>query len=231
MIKAFALVLLWVHVASAGGIPGLAIGTDLDKQPVGTWSEYTLADGAHQQTVRWSLVAHDRDGSTLEVSMTDATISPGKRAPVVERITIAASAPKALDAANAKVVGSAALQIGTADPISSPPGALHRLAANANEGTSSITVKAGTYVVTHRREVTAQGTFDYWMSDRAGPLGIVKLTMTRTGAKAGGVYTVELASTGTTAKPMIVKKPIRVDRRSIANLRATLATQRPLEHE
>lgn len=208
--------------ADAPNLPQLPIALDVSKVPVGAWAEYAVTGARQASTIRWSVVARDREGTTLEVSLPDAALGKGKRGTLVQRVTIPAQG-------HAK----AAIQIADADPLALPAKRAPRLAAidaRYKAGQETITVAAGTFNTTKYRQVTPHGTLEYWVADRAPPLGVVKLAITFPSAmrvvkkRASGTVAMELVKTGGNATAAIVKLPVALEARSLAAIRAKLAT-------
>lgn len=216
----------WMSSAAASPptVPPLPLGLDVSTVNVGTWSEYAVSGSGANGTIRWAVVGRDAKGTTLEVSMPDADLGKGKKGVVVQRVSVAA-----------RVVTDAAIQVGDSDPLTlKAPAKDVRFAAPdpaTKTADESVTVQAGTFSATHYHVTTGQGTLDYWITDKAQPLGLVKLTLTPAPTakvvkkRAAGAVSMELVKTGSDAKAVIVKKPAQLDPQSLGAARAKLGVQ------
>ncbi|HXU71065.1 MAG TPA: hypothetical protein VN947_17140 [Polyangia bacterium] len=180
----------------------------LIKAKQGAWAEYNMTMpgmGTTQQpqklTVRYAVVTKNERELTLE---SDSQTPMG---PVHSSMVFAPTPPDALKLVKARI------QMGTQAPIDMPPSQLSQGTIKKTDtagtliGAEKVKVPAGTFETKHyRRTVTEAGgmTLDVWMSDKAVPTGVVKLTGT------GGVEMV-LASTGMGAKPKPEAKPAATD--------------------
>jgi hypothetical protein len=206
--------------ADAPGMPALPVAKDLSTVGIGSWAEYAIVGGGTSSTIRWSVVGRTAEGTTIEISVADTELGKGKRGRVVQQLTVKAGAVK-----------GAAVQIADTDPLAVP--AKHELAsldAKLKQGDESVTVKAGTFSAAHYRQTAGLGTFDYWVSDSAGPLGIVKLTLTLPAKtkvikkRASTTVSVELVAVGNDAKASVVKRPLALDAKNINATRMKLGT-------
>lgn len=149
--------------AEAPAPPALPIATDLSKVPVGTWAEYAVSGAGLSSTVRWAVVGRDGEGTTLEVSIADSQIGSGKRARVVQRITVpgaTATAP-----AMAPSIRRAAIQVGDGDPLAlpaTPAAALAQVDPARRLANEDVRVKAGSFAAARHRQVTATQTCASW---------------------------------------------------------------------
>jgi hypothetical protein len=115
----------------------------------------------------------------------------------------------------AKPVKEIVMQMGDGDPMQAPPDApaqkFQKPDAKTLVGKETIKVAAGSFKTTHYRDHSPVGTVDVWVSEEVPPLGLVKVLTTpepKTGeAKQPPIppATMELAATGSGAKPTITK--------------------------
>lgn len=164
------------------------------KSKQGSWAEYTMSmPGAPQKmTVRYAVVEKTERELTME---TDSQTPMG---PVHSSMTFAPSPPDAWKLVKGRV------QMGTQPAQDVPAAQLGQGSVKKGEsmgklvGPEKITVPAGTFECKHyRRDLPKEAggmTLDVWMSDKAVPTGVVKLS------GAGGIEMV-LSSTGLGAKP------------------------------
>jgi hypothetical protein len=210
-IIAIALVLLPTAAAAqpAGSPQSLPLVVDLKKAVVGSWAEYGMSFGEIKMKSRWALVARDASSTTLEMSM-----QGGPTAKMGGKLTLKMVLdPDPIGAA--KPVKQIVMQIGDGDPMQAPPEAptqkFQKPDAKTMIGKETIKVQAGTFPTTHYRDHSPAGTVDVWVSEEVPPLGLVKVVTTpepeADGAKNPPIppATMELAATGTGAKPTITK--------------------------
>jgi hypothetical protein len=222
------MVLGWLSPAAASPttVPPLPLATDVSTVSVGSWSEYAISGAGVSGKIRWSVVGRDPKGTTLEVTMADAELGKGKKGTVVQRMVVGSS----------RSIDDAAIQVGGADPLAlkgtARDGRFTTPDPATKTGDESVTVQAGTFSMAHYRVTTPQGTLDYWVAaDKAPPLGLVKLTFTAASKakvvkkRAAGAVSIELATTGSDAKPTIVKKPLVLDAANLGAARAKLGVQ------
>jgi hypothetical protein len=170
------------------------------KAKQGAWAEYTMSvPGSPQKlTVRYAVVEKNEREMTME---TDSQTPMG---PVHSSMTFAPSPPDAWKLVKARI------QMGT-QPVQDVPAAkLTEGSVKKSDspgklvGAEKITVPAGTFETKHyKNEMPKEAggmTLDVWMSDKAIPTGVVKMSA------AGGVEMV-LAQTGTGAKAKAEPKP------------------------
>jgi len=163
------------------------------KAKKGTWAEYTMsmAGQAQKLTVRYAVVEKNDRELTME---TDSQTPMG---PVHSSMTFAPSPPDGFKLVKAR------MQMGTQSAQDVPAAKLTEGAVKKTDtpgklvGAEKITVPAGTFETKHYKHdlpKEAGGmTLDVWMSDKAIPTGVVKMS------GAGGIEMV-LASTGMGAK-------------------------------
>ena len=174
------------------------------KAKQGAWAEYTMSvPGSPQKmTVRYAVVEKNEREMTME---TDSQTPMG---PMHSSMTFAPSPPDAWKLVKARI------QMGAQPAQDVPAGQLGDGGIKKSDspgkliGAEKITVPAGTFDTKHYKNELAQGaagkpggmTFDVWMSDKAIPTGVVKMSA------AGGIEMV-LSSTGMGAKAKAEPKP------------------------
>jgi len=170
------------------------------KAKQGAWAEYTMSvPGSPQKlTVRYAVVEKNEREMTME---TDSQTPMG---PVHSSMTFAPSPPDAWKLVKARI------QMGT-QPVQDVPAAkLTEGSVKKSDspgklvGAEKITVPAGTFETKHyKNEMPKEAggmTLDVWMSDKAIPTGVVKMS------GAGGIEMV-LAKVGSGAKAKPEAKP------------------------
>ncbi|HEY1585939.1 MAG TPA: hypothetical protein VGH63_09650 [Polyangia bacterium] len=195
-------VICFAGVASAQSNPMSYEAMAKAKQ--GAWAEYTMSmPGAPQKmTVRYAVVEKNEREMTME---TDSQTPMG---PVHSSMTFAPSPPDAWKLVKGRV------QMGTQPAQDVPAAQLGQGGVKKGDsmgklvGSEKITVPAGTFETKHyKRDLPKEAggmTLDVWMSDKAVPTGVVKLS------GSGGVEMV-LASTGLGAKAKPDAKPAPAD--------------------
>ncbi|HEX8953641.1 MAG TPA: hypothetical protein VF945_17410 [Polyangia bacterium] len=163
------------------------------KAKKGAWAEYTMsmAGQAQKLTVRYAVVEKNEREMTME---TDSQTPMG---PVHSSMTFAPSPPDAWKLVKAR------MQMGNQPAQDIPAAKLTEGSVKKSDtpgklvGTEKVTVPAGTFDTKHYKHdlpKEAGGmTLDVWMSDKALPTGVVKMS------GAGGIEMV-LAATGVGAK-------------------------------
>ena len=163
------------------------------KAKKGTWAEYTMsmAGQAQKLTVRYAVVEKTERELTME---TDSQTPMG---PVHSSMTFAPAPPDGFKLVKAR------MQMGNQPAQDIPAAKLTEGAVKKSDtpgklvGTEKITVPGGTFETKHYKHdlpKEAGGmTLDVWMSDKALPTGVVKMS------GAGGIEMV-LSATGTGAK-------------------------------
>jgi hypothetical protein len=186
--------------------PPMPVAVDLAKVPVGSWAEYEMTFGANPpMTSRMALVAKGSDGNTLETS-----VRGGMMAAVGGKMVMDMTLPPGAEKAGR--VGKMVVQLGANDPMEMQLGAgqsqqFTKPDPKSLVGTETIKVRAGSFKTKHYREKSPQGdTYDFWIDDKALPLGLVKLEgeQKHNPAFKGG-FRFELLATGKDAKPQITK--------------------------
>ncbi len=170
------------------------------KAKKGAWAEYTMsmAGQAQKLTVRYAVVEKTDREMTME---TDSQTPMG---PVHSSMTFVPSPPDAFKLVKAR------MQMGTQPAQDVPAAQLGEGSIKKSDtpgtlvGPEKITVPAGTFDTKHYKytmQKEAGGmTLDVWMSDKAIPTGVVKMS------GAGGIEMV-LSSTGMGAKAKPEAKP------------------------
>jgi len=165
----------------------------MSKAKKGQWAEYSMSmPGSPQKlTVRYAVVEKNEREMTME------TESQTPMGPVHSSMTFAPSPPDGFKLVKAR------MQMGTQPAQDVPAAKLTEGAVKKTDtpgklvGAEKITVPAGTFETKHYKHdlpKEAGGmTLDVWMSDKAIPTGVVKMS------GAGGIEMV-LASTGMGAK-------------------------------
>jgi hypothetical protein len=192
---AFLAVLLSAGVASAQSNPMSYEAMSKAKQ--GAWAEYTMTmpaganAGATKMTVRYAVVEKNERELTME---TDSQTPMG---PVHSSMTFAPLPPDTWKLVKAR------MQMGTQPAQDVPAAKLTEGSVKKSDApgklvaSEKITVPAGTFDTKHyKHELPKEAggmTLDVWMSDKALPTGVVKMS------GAGGIEMV-LSSTGMGAK-------------------------------
>ena len=172
----------------------------MSKAKQGAWAEYTMTmpGGPNKMTVRYAVVEKTEREMTME---TDSQTPMG---PVHSSMTFAPSPPDAWKLVKAR------MQVGTQPAQDVPAAKLTEGSVKKSDtpgklvGAEKITVPAGTFDTKHYKHdlpKEAGGmTLDVWMSDKAVPTGVVKMS------GQGGIEMV-LSSTGSGAKSKPEAKP------------------------
>jgi hypothetical protein len=210
-----ALVFVFVSGVASAQAPGpgapMPVAVDLAKVPIGLWAEYSMSMASMPpMKMRLALVAKNAGGQTLEM-----TAEGGMMAQVGGKMVVQTRLepdPKAGTMQTKKVV----MQLGDNDPMEMPAEAAQQSRftkpdPKALVGEETVEVPAGKYKAKHYREASAGATVDYWISDKALPLGLVKMVGDSKGVGAQGPVKVELAALGKGAKQVITKAPVPFD--------------------
>ena len=196
--------------APAQAATPLPLAVDLRKVPVGSWSEYRIADGQNTMAVRMALVA--RLGQKAQV---ETEVKGGPMA-ALGRTTMRMSL--AMDATGEVKPTDQVVQLGENPPMTLPAemaGAraqtFKKLDPKQRIGVDSITVAAGAFPkAEHYQEKGASGeTIDFWVTKTVLPFGLIKVTSS--GAPGGKALAMELTGHGAGAKPIITKTPQAFD--------------------
>jgi hypothetical protein len=207
-------------LAQAPGVPaGMPLVVDMQKIEVGSWAEYAMSMGSISLSSRWALVARDAKSNTLEMTTKGGPVAK----PVVLRLTLPAD-----PTSDEKPPKPMVVQFGSDAPMlvpkDTPVQKFQRPDAKNLVGKEEIKVAAGTFKTAHYREKNAMGLVDIWVNETVFPLGIVKvLTSPEVDKNAPAAMqvpaaTMELASTGKGAKPVITKKPQPFDEKKMGGL-------------
>jgi hypothetical protein len=206
--------------AQGPGVPaGMPLVVDMKKVELGSWAEYTMTMGSITLSSRWALVARDAKSNTLEMTTKGGPVAK----PVVLRMVLAAD-PTSGEKAPKPMV----MQFGDDAPMFVPPDTPVQKFQQPDPknlvGKEDLKVAAGTFKTTHYRDKNAMGTVDVWVNETVSPLGLVKvITSPEVDKNAPAAMqipaaTMELAATGTSAKPAITKKPKPFDAKKMSGL-------------
>jgi len=195
--------------------PPIPIAVDLNKVPVGSWAEYTVTFGeTAPMTSRMALVGKNATGNTIETS-----VEGGMMAMVGGKMLMSLKLPPG---ENGGRVSKMIMQMGASDPMEMPlPEGSERQFTRPDPknlvGRETIKVRAGSFKTKHYREQSGEGdTYDFWVSDRVLPLGLVKLSgeQKQNPAMKGG-FRFELSATGKDARPQVTKPPKPFDQAAL----------------
>jgi hypothetical protein len=75
----------------------------------------------------------------------------------------------------------------------------------------TIKVPAGTFATSRYKETRGDSVVEYWMSETALPLGLVKMTGVPRPGSPGPKVVMEMSAKGNDAKPAITKAPKPID--------------------
>jgi hypothetical protein len=185
----------------------LPLAIDLRKVPVGSWSEYSIADGKSVVAVRLALVARSASPATVETEIKGgATAALGR---TIMRMSI-----PIVDAVEVRPQDQV-IQLGDNPPMSLPgemggmrtAQTFRKLDAKKRIGVDAVTVPGGAFPRAERyRDKGAAGeTVDFWISKNIMPFGLVKVTSS--GLSNGTTVTMDLTAHGAGAKAVITKTP------------------------
>jgi hypothetical protein len=206
--------------AQGPGVPaGMPLVVDMKKVELGSWAEYTMTMGSIALSSRWALVARDAKSNTLEMTTKGGPVAK----PVVLRMVLAAD-PTSSEKAPKPMV----MQFGDEAPMfvpsDTPVQKFQQPDPKNLVGKEDLKVAAGTFKTSHYRDKNAMGTVDVWVNETVSPLGLVKvITSPEVDKNAPAAMqipaaTMELAATGTGAKPAITKKPKPFDAKKMSGL-------------
>lgn len=191
-----------------GGGPGMPLGIDLAKAPLGSWAEYRMempgAAAALKQ--RLALVGRDPNGHVVEMRIEGGPIPGG--GPVTVKIVV--------DPDNGKSdrVRKVIMQMGDQDPMEMPvnpqmqQGQFTPVDPKKLVGTETIKVPAGEIKAKHYRDQRPGAPpMDAWISEDVPPFGLVKVETIGQGpgVPPGSKVSMVLIAKGTGAKPSITK--------------------------
>ena len=194
----------------------MPLAVDLAKVTVGSEANYVTSLGQWPpMNVRLALVNRTGSAATLEMSAQGGMMSMAGGKVVVD--TVFTSEGKA-----ETVIQKLIMQIGANDPMEMPSelskvSQFKKPDPKTLVGAETVKVKAGSFKAKHYRDKTPAGDrIDYWVSEGAPPLGLVKMQAeTKKAAEAQGTpapgmadsVTMELVGLGKDAKPEITKVP------------------------
>lgn len=219
LVCAFLNALVLPGVASAQGPHAIGASTpipltvDLKKVAVGSWSEYHIADGQNNMSVRMALVTRSRGSADIETQIKGGPVA------ALGHTTMRMSVP--LDAAPEVKPSEQVIQLGDNPPMLLPvdlggahPQSFRKLDPKKRVGVDSIKVPGGAFPrAEHYQEKGSGGeTVDFWVSKEILPFGLIKITSS---AGAGSAVVMELVSHGGGAKPIITKPPQPFDAATI----------------
>lgn len=201
------------HAQAPGQGPPMPIAVDLGKVPAGSWADYTMTMGTlPQMKMRMALVSKSAAANVIETSVEGGMMSHAGK--MVMQMVLAPGA----DATVKKM----AMQMGAGDPMELPTTMtgdkpFTKPKAKDLVGSETIKVAGGSFKTKHYRDKTPQGDkVDYWVSETALPLGLVKVEVDqKNNPQIKGKMTMELAATGKDAKPAITKAPKPFDQAAL----------------
>lgn len=205
-----------VRAQAAGGPAAtpLPLAVDLKKVPVGSWSEYRIADGQNTMSVRMALVAKGSQSAQMETQIKGGPMA------ALGQTTVRMSVP--LDDSAEVKPKDQVIQLGDNPPMLLPvemsggqTQSFKKLDPKKRIGVDSVTVPAGTFAkAEHYRDKGASGeTIDFWISKTVLPFGLIKVTSS--GAPGGKAVEMELTGQGAGAKAAITKTPLPFDAATI----------------
>jgi hypothetical protein len=216
--------------AQGGGAPPLPLAIDLKKVAVGSWADYSLITGTMPPLrQRISLVGKTGKGYEMEVAVDGGPVP----STIITRVELGL-APKA-----GKRVQRAVMKAGAARLPMEIPGSSDLVAdqfpsldPKAYLSTQQVEVPAGTFKAKLYRTVGARGvTTDYWVSEEARPMGIVKMEVNfkRAGTPRAILKLVEQGkgARGTELKPVRVFDEKRLIAEMMADMKQAGAGTRP----
>jgi len=193
-----------------GQPPQLPMAVDLKKAAVGSWAEYNMTVGqAPPMKARMALVAKSAETNTLEMIMQGGMISMAGGKLVMQTIVDA-------DQGAENPVKKVIMQVADHDPMEMPIDSkqqkqFHKPNAKSLIKKETIKVAAGTFKTKHYRDKTPTGdVFDFWVSEKVPPFGIVKVDSVQKQGAPGtqGPVKFELTALGKDAN-MTVTKPVK----------------------
>jgi hypothetical protein len=199
----------WAHAQGPqmGASTPLPLAIDLKKVPVGSWSEYRIADGQKTLSVRMALVARSAQAVDVETQIRGGPVA------ALGRATVRMSLP--LGAGTEVRPSEQVIQLGDNPPMLLPDdvgrqGAqlFKKLDPKQRVGVDRVTVPAGVFSrADHYREKGSAGeAVDFWIDRSVFPFGLVKVASS-SGANAASVA-MELTAHGRGAKRVITRSPI-----------------------
>ena len=206
--------------AQPPGVPmAMPLVVDMQKIEVGSWAEYKMSMGTMALSSRWALVARDAKSNTIEMTT--------QGGPVAKRLVLRLVLPPDPTSGD-KPPKPMAMQFGDDAPMLVPKDTPVQKFQKPDEkhlvGKEELKVAAGSFKTSHYREKNVNGVIDIWVNETVFPLGIVKVLTTPEVDKSAPAAmqvpaaTMELASTGTGAKPVLTKKPKPFDETKMGGL-------------
>jgi len=193
--------------------PPMPIAVDLAKVPAGSWADYSMTMGQlPSMKMRIALVSKNAAGNTIETSLEGGMMAAAGK--MVMQMTLAPGAEP--------VAKKTVMQIGASDPMELPVSMTgEKPFTKPNNkglvGSETIKVSGGSFKAKHYRDKSPQGDkIDYWVSDTAPPLGLVKVEVDqKSNPQIKGKVSLELAGMGKDAKPAITKTPKPFDQAAL----------------
>ena len=192
----------------------LPLVVELKRVPVGSWSEYRVADGQNNLSIRMALVARSPRGVNVETRIQGGPVA------ALGSTTVRMSLPLTGEAVLKPT--EQVIQLGDNPPMLLPVdlgGAtaqtFKKLDPGKRVGVDNVVVAGGTFPrAEHYQEKGPAGeAIDFWVSTKVLPFGLVKVAST---PSAGGkAVTMELTAKGSGAKPTITKTPQPFDAATI----------------
>jgi hypothetical protein len=188
--------------------PPMPLAVDLAKVATGAWAEYAMSVGTMPpMKTRMSLVGKTPGANTVEMTVEGGMMAMAGGKMIMQTVVDA-------DTTKESPVKKLVMQLGTNDPMEMPLDPAHQRQFKKPNPKNlvkeeTIKVAAGSFKTKHYRDKTAQGdTFDFWVSDSAPPLGLVKIEgEQKSNPAARGPVKFELTAMGKDAKPAITKAP------------------------
>jgi hypothetical protein len=190
--------------APGPGAP-MPLGIDFSKVPVGSWADYQITVGTFPpMKTRLALVGKAPAGATIEMGVEGGMMAMAGGKMVVATL---------IEPAHGKeqpAVKKLVMQLGANEPMDMPPEMAQRSQFKKPDPKTlvkeeTVKVPAGSFKAKHYRDKTATGAMiDYWISDGALPLGLVKMQGESVPGSPGPML-LELTALGKDAKPTITK--------------------------
>jgi hypothetical protein len=193
--------------------PPMPMAVDLAKVPAGSWADYAMTMGQlPSMKMRIALVAKTAAGNTIETSLEGGMMAAAGK--MVMQIMLSPGADP--------VAKKTVMQIGASDPMELPVAmAGEKPFTKPNNkglvGSETVKVSGGSFKAKHYRDKSPQGDkIDYWVSESAPPLGLVKVEVDqKSNPQIKGKVALELAATGKDAKPLVTKQPKPFDQAAL----------------
>jgi hypothetical protein len=204
--------LLLPSAARAQGQGTTPLGTDIGKVPTGAWADYNITMNDMKGKMRWALV--ERTPSSLAVEM---TVEGGLTAMIGGQKVISRMVLEPDPLKHPKPVKRMIIQMADQDPMELPTEDPRVQAQKFTRPDpknlvkkETIKVPAGTFATSRYKETRGDSVVEYWISETALPLGLVKMTGVPQPGSPGPKVVMEMSAKGNDAKGMITKatKPI-----------------------